>query len=121
MINDNYLEGLAKLMAGESYTVVSHLAFGSTTGTLTSADTVTSGEFDRNAIDSSASSGNTVKFIGSRDSTEASDEYINLVSFVNSGSASGTGDIQTNMLVASLLHTTDFSVEIEMWVKHQRA
>jgi len=121
MINDNYLEGLAQLMTGESYTITSHLAFGSTTGTLTSADIITSGEFDRNALSSSASSGAVAKFIGSRDSTEAGDEYINIVSFVNSASAGGSGDIQTNMLISSLLHTTDFTVEVEMWVTHARA
>jgi len=121
MINNNYLNGLASLMASESYTVVSHLAFGSTTGTLTATDTVTSGEFDRNAISSKAATGNTVKYIGSRDSTEAGNEYINVTSFVNSSTVSGSNDIQTNMLVSSLLHTSDFTVEIETWIKHVRA
>ena len=82
MINDNYLNGIAQLMTGESYTITSFLAFGSTTGVLTSADTETSGEFDRNALDSSASSGVVAKFIGSRNSVEAGNEFINVVSFV---------------------------------------
>ena len=120
MINDNYLNGLAQLMTGESYNITSHLAFGSTTGTLTATDVVTSGEFDRNPLDNSLTSGMVAKFIGSRSSTEAGNERINLISFVNSDVASGTGDIQANMLVASLLHTSAFSVEAEMWITHVR-
>lgn len=121
MINDNYLNGMAKLAVGEAYTIPSHLAFGSTTGTITSADLVTSGEFDRNALDSDSQSTNVAKYIGSRSSATAGNEYINVISFVNSSTLRGSGDIQSNFLISSLLHTTSFDVEVEWWVSFNRS
>lgn len=121
MINDNYLDGLAKLMTGESYDIPSHMAFGSTTGTLTANDVVTSGEFDRNAIDSANSTNNIAKIIGRRISSEAGSETIRLVSLTNSSTVSGSNDIQGNFLTSSIIHTTDFDFEVEFWFKHERA
>lgn len=121
MINDNYLNGMAKLASGESYTIPSHLAFGSTTGTLSSADLITSGEFDRNSLDDQASATNVAKYFGSRSSAEANNEYINILSFTNSDTLRGSGDIQANFLVSSLLHTTSFDIEVEMWVSFNRS
>jgi len=120
MINNNYLNGLAKLMTGVSYNIPSYLAFGSTTGTLTATDLVTSGEFDRNALDSTEQIDYVAKFIGRRLSTEAGDERINVIGLHNSGVPGSSGNLQANMLVSSLLHTSDFDVEVEFWVKHER-
>jgi hypothetical protein len=120
MINDNFLYGLASLMAGSTYTIPGYLAFGSTTGTLNTNDSVTSGEFDRNALDSKTGSLNQVKFYGSRLASEASDEYVNIISLTNSASLGGSGDIQVNFLVPSLLHTTSFDISVEAWVEFNR-
>jgi len=120
MINNNYLMGLAQLMNGESYTIPSYLAFGSTTGTLTAADTVTSGEFDRNILSSTPRSGTVAKFVGSRSAAEANSEVVNVVSLVNASGLGGSGDVQSNFLVASLIHTTSFDVDVEFWVEHKR-
>lgn len=120
MINDNYLEGLAKLMTGEAYTIPSHLAFGSTTGTLSATDLITSGEFDRNALSNLERSDNVARFIGSRSSAEANNEVIRVVGFHNSASLASSGNLQANFLVSSLIHTTDFDVEVELWVRHIR-
>jgi len=119
MINDNYLSGLAKLMVGASYSIPSHGAVGSTTGTLTATDIVTSGEFDRDTLSFDRSL-NTSKFGFVRSASEAGNEVINVASFTNSATPFGTSDIQVNMLIASLTHTTDFDVEIEAWVTHSR-
>jgi len=121
MINDNYIEGLAKLMTGEAYVIPSYMAFGSTTGTLTAVDLVTSGEFDRNALDSVERIGSTAKFIGSRSSVEANNEVINVVGLHNVVTLASSGNLQANFLVASLVHTSDFDVEVEFWVQHNRA
>jgi hypothetical protein len=121
MINDNYLNGMAKLAAGQSYVIPSYLAIGSTTGTITASDTQTSGEFDRNVLDTPVVSTNVVKYIGSRTSAEASNEYVNVVSFVNVSTLRGTGDIQANFLIPSLLHTTAFDIEFELWVSFNRS
>lgn len=121
MINDNYIEGCAKLLTGEAYTLPSHLAFGSTTGVLASNDTITSGEFDRNALDSKASANNVSKYIGTRSSVEASGETINVVGMHNTGALGASGDLQLNFLVPSLVHTTSFDVEVEAWVSFNRS
>jgi hypothetical protein len=120
MINDNFLYGAAKLMAGESYTIPSHMAFGSTFGTLTANDISTSGEFDRNALDSLSTTNNIVKFVGRRLSTEASDETIQLVGLHNASGLASTGNLQANVLLSSLIHTTDFDLEVEFWMQFER-
>ena len=121
MINDNFLNGMASLAGGQSYTLPSHLAFGSTTGTLTSADLITSGEFDRNAVSTPVVATNVVKFIGSRSSVEGDNNYINVIGFHNSGTAYSSGNLQTNFLVPSLLHTTSFDIEVEFWISFNRS
>ena len=121
MINDNMLSGVASLMAGSTYTVVSHLAFGSTTGTLTATDLITSGEFDRNAIDSKSATGNVVKYIATRSSTEANGTtYLNLIGWHNTSTANSSGYMQANFLIPSLLQTTSFDIEFELWVQFTR-
>ena len=120
MIYNNYLNGVAIKMTGGSYTIPSHMAFGSTTGTLTATDIVTSGEFDRNALDSATQVDYVAKFVGRRLSTEANSEVINVAGLHNTSTLASSGNLQTNMLIASLVHTTDFDVEVEFWVKHER-
>lgn len=121
MINDNFLLGMAKLAGGQSYTIPSHLAFGSTTGTLTSADLVTSGEFDRNALSTPDVATNVVKYIGSRSSVEGDNTYINVIGLHNTSTPYSSGDLQANFLVPSLLHTTSFDIEVEFWVSFNRS
>jgi hypothetical protein len=114
MINNNLLNGIASLLTGGTFNIPSHLAFGSTTGTLTATDVVTSGEFDRNALSSDSSSTNTATFIGSRTSVEANNEAINLISLVNSATVSGSNDIMSNFLMPSIIHSTSFDISIEL-------
>lgn len=121
MINDNLLNGIAKLLGAEAYTLPSHLAFGSTYGVLGAADTVTSGEFDRNALDSDVVTLNLIKYVGRRIAGDANNEYVNLITLVNSSSLYGTGDIQAAFLVPSLIHTTSFDIDAEFWIRIQRA
>jgi hypothetical protein len=121
MINNNLLNGIASLLGAEAYTLPSHLAIGSTTGILSAADTVTSGEFDRNALDSDVVTNNLIKFVGRRLSTEANNEVVNIISLVNSNTLFGTGDIQAAFLVPSLVHTTNFDIDVEFWIRIQSA
>lgn len=119
MINDEYLLGVAKLMTGETYNIPSYMAFGSDSTTISAADEVISGEFERNPLDSSESSLNVAKFLFNRSSAVANNEYINVVGLHNS--SSGSGNLMAAFAVSSLLHTSDFDVDIEYWVRHQRA
>ena len=120
MINDNYLIGMANLAGNLPYSIPAYLAVGSTTGVLTSGDLVTSGEFDRNACSSPVVSTNVVKYIGSRTSVEAGNEYINVVGFHNSSVPFSSGNLQVNFLVPSLLHASTFDIEIEAWISFNR-
>ncbi len=117
MINTKLLNGVASLLGGSTFSIPSYLAFGSTTGTLTSGDVITSGEFDRNILDSKIVTDNTVKFYGSRISTEANNEYINIISMTNSATLNGSNDIMSNFLLPSLLHTTSFDINVEVWLE----
>jgi hypothetical protein len=114
MINDNLLNGVATLLSGGSFTIPSYLAFGSTTGTLTATDIITSGEFDRNALSSDSNTTNTVTYIGSRLGSEASSQTINIISLVNSSTANGSNDIISNFLLPSVIHTTSFDINVEV-------
>lgn len=122
MINDNLLNGVASLLGGDAYTIISHTAFGSTTGTIAGEDTITSGEFDRNALDAATTVvDNQVRYFGRRSSVEAGNEFINIIGWHNSATLASSGNLQANFLVPSLLHTTDFDVECELWVNVERA
>lgn len=121
MINDNLLNGVASLLAGGSYTIPSNLAFGSTSGVLTAQDVITSGEFDRNTLSTYSSTNNLVKFIGSRLSTEANNQVVNIISLTNSNTLGGSSDIQASFLVPSLIHTTSFDINVEFWININRS
>lgn len=120
MINDRYLEDVAKLLAGESGVIPSHLAFGSTTGIITATDIETSGEFDRNVLDTTSRTINLVKYIGTRTSAEASDELIRTVGLHNDSTLASSDNLQANFLLGSLIHSTDFAVQVEFWMKFIR-
>ena len=120
MINDEYLNGLAKLMIGESFTIPSYVAFGSTSYTLSGQDNSIQGEFDRIILSSTNRSNNLAKFICSRSSSDAGNETINVVELVNSASLGSSGNLQVAFLISSLVHTTDFDLEVEFWVNHER-
>lgn len=122
MINDNLLNGTASLLGGQSYTLISHTAFGSTTGTITGQDLVTSGEFDRNALDATTQViDNQVRYYGRRSSVDANNEFINVIGWHNAATLASTGNLQANWLVASLQHTSDFDVEVQLWVNVERS
>lgn len=114
MINDNILNGIASLLAGSTFTLPSYLAFGSTTGTLTATDVITSGEFDRNVLTNDFSTTNTVTYIGNRLGVEAASETINIISLVNSSTLAGSNDIISNFLLPAVIHTTSFDINIEI-------
>jgi hypothetical protein len=120
MINDNLLNGLATLLSGGSYNIPSYMAFGSITGTLTGADVSTSGEFDRNPLNTPTVTLNLAKFVGQRLASEAGNEVVNVISITNTSTLRGTGDIQANFLVPSLIHTTSFDIDSEVWIRVQR-
>jgi len=115
MINDNFINQMAAVINGESITVPTYLAFGSTTGTLTSQDTVTSGEFDRNLYTTRERTNNTTKLSFLRSGTEvttSSGQTINVIGLMTGSTA---GSLWSNVLVSSLLHTTAFDLDIELW------
>ena len=120
MINNRFLNGVASLSVGASFTIPSYLAFGSTTGVLTADDAVTSGEFDRNVLDTLTSVDNVAKFIGTRSSAEASDEIFRVAGLHNSSTLASSDNLQANFLVGSLVHTTDFAIQTEFWFKFIR-
>ena len=120
MINDNFINGAAKLMVAESYTIPSYMAFGSIYGTLGSADTITSGEFDRNILDSKSTNNGTAKFLGSRSSVEAGNQTLQIIGLHNTSTLYSSSNLQVNTLIASLIHTTSFDISAEFWVTFQR-
>lgn len=114
MINNNFLYGLCDLAIGNTVSIPSYLAMGSGSGILSSGDTVTSGEFSRGALTSKTRSGNLMKFIHLRPSTSAVSTPINVIGLMNSSTG---GDLWANMLTSSILQTTSFDIDFEIWVQ----
>lgn len=109
MIPDSLLDITASLLGGGSPAVPSHLAFGSTEVTPGATDTSIPGEFDRLALDSVGVVNNVVTFSVIRTGATAANEYINVIGLFNDATA---GDLCVENVVTSLLHTSNFDVEV---------
>lgn len=113
-LNNNYLQGIAKLIIGEAVSIPSHMAFGSTTGTITAADTETSGEFDRVTLDTPERDVAIAKLIATRPGATAANEVMQNIGVWNG--ASSSDELWANFLISSFTHTTDFDLEVQHWV-----
>lgn len=109
MINDDGLNITAALLGGSSAPIPAYTAFGSTEITPQTTDTSIPGEFDRIAFDSIGIVNNQVTYSAIRTGATASNEYINSVGFLTSSTG---GLLFSEATVASLLHTTNFDVEV---------
>lgn len=113
-LNNNYLEGIAKLIIGEGVSIPSYLAFGSDFDVITSADIVTSGEFDRVVLSTPERDVAIAKLIGLRTGATAANEVVQNIGVWNG--ASSTDGLWANFLVSSFIHTSDFDLEVQHWV-----
>jgi hypothetical protein len=114
MINNNMLYGIGDLVLGNVVTIPSYMTLGSTTGNISSGDTITSGEFKRTALTSKTRSGNLIKFETLFTGTLTTAAPINVVGLMNS---SAGGDLWANMLMASIMQSTSYDIDIELWVQ----
>lgn len=112
MINNDMLYGIGDLLIGNNVTIPSHMTLGSVSDTLSSGDIITSGEFKRQAFTSTTRIGNIVKYATLFTGATASSLAINSVGLFNS---SVGGDLWANMLMSSILQTSAFDIDIEMW------
>lgn len=105
-------EQLASAMAGSTYTFISYAAFSSDVITLSADSTSLDGEFGSRVLLSRSHSTNTTTQNGIRSGASvasSSGEYLNALGFL---SASSGGDLHAELLLSSILHTTDFDIEI---------
>ena len=119
-LTDNLLDDMAKTLNGETYTKPSHVAWSSTAITVDPTDTTLSGEFGDRTTITSARTNNEVTFSGVRTGASVASstgERLNSMGLFNS-SASGT--LHAEALVTSVLHTSDFDVELDWVIKVNR-
>jgi hypothetical protein len=114
MINNNMLYGVGDLVLGNTVSIPSHMALGSVSDTLSSGDLVTSGEFKRQAFTTTSRTGNVIKFQTLFTGALASSLPINVLGLMNS---SVGGDLWANMLMSSILQTSAFDIDVELWVQ----
>lgn len=114
MINNNMLYGLAALAVGTATAIPAYLALGSTDGTLTSADTVTSGEFSRLALTSRTSVNNIITWDLLRTGASATSTPINVIGLWTSSVA---GSLWCGVLTSSLIQSTAFDVDFSVQVQ----
>lgn len=119
MINNNFLEGIAKLLNNESYTLPIAIAFGSTSIVTGASDTIVSGEFSREESTSTRNT-NTIKFVATRVAGDATGETLYNTALVNSSTLYSSDNIQANVCIPSILHTSDFDIDIEYWITINR-
>lgn len=114
MLTDNLLVDLAKYLNGESSELISHLAFSSDAITPSATDTSISGQLgSRVAVTGVRSSTEpTVTFSGLRSGAVASSDgdYVNLNALFTSSTG---GTLMAEAIVPSVLHTTDYDLEVD--------
>lgn len=113
MINNNTLTGIADLICGNAVSIPSHLALSSTAPTFTPTDTTLSGEFGTRITLTKARSGTVAKLSATRVASSSTSTPINSLATFSSITS---GNIWSAMLVPSLLQTTNFDVDFEMWI-----
>jgi len=117
MINDEMLIDVAKLLNGESATLISHLGFGATTVTVSPTMTDIPDEYlPRSSVTKSrdVSPGNVFTATGLKTGasiTNPTGIYVNSTALFN---ASTSGIPRAVVVLPNLLHTTNFDIE-ETW------
>lgn len=111
-------EGLNS-MATAYGSIPTHLVVGSSDVEIVATDNFMTGEFERIELDSYDVVDNTVKFYGKRLGVIASDDVITNFGLVRSGTL-GTSDLESANLISSLIHSTDFDIEVEFWYTFNR-
>jgi len=111
MINDNMINGLAGALNGESLTIPASMLFSSDVVAVSGTATSIPGVLDYDDVTNSRTA-NVTKFTGVRSGTAASSggDYINTLGLLTSSSG---GDLMAMAAVSSLLHTTDFDLEVD--------
>ena len=112
MINNNMIYGVGDLLIGNPVTIPSYMTLGSVSDTLTANDLITSGELSRQILGSKTRTGNVVKYTSNFLSSSSPSVAINSVGLFNS---SVGGNLWSNMLMASLLQTTSYDLDLEFW------
>lgn len=118
-LTDTFLNSMAGVIVGESFSIPSHVGFSSTAITINPTDTSLSGEHGDRVSVANSRTLNRVVFTGVRSGAIASSSGDSLNSFGLFSSSAG-GNLYSEALVASLLQTSDFDVEVEWQVSVER-
>jgi hypothetical protein len=112
MINDNFLTMMSKLLNGESVSLPTSLAYGSSVMTVAVDSSSLTGEYASRDSVSNSRSGFTVSFEGVRSGTIASSGGDVLQTFGLYDDSTG-GNLLTAVLASSVLHTSSFDLNVE--------
>lgn len=118
-LNDTLLYQLAGSLNGEAYDNPSHAGFSSTAITIDPTSSSLSGEFGSRVVVSGSRTLNEVSFNGLKTGAVVSSVGESISSF-GLFNASSSGDLQAHALTASLLHTSDFDIEVDWVISVQR-
>ena len=118
-LTDTFLNAIAGVINGESFTAPTHIGYGSTAITIDGTDTSLPGEFGtRDSASGSRTLNETILSAVKTGATVGSaGERLNSMGLFN---ASSTGDLHSEALVSSLLHTSAFDVEVDWQINTNR-
>ena len=111
------LNALAAVCAGSTIIIPSYMAKGSINGLITAQDVAPSGEFGVRPTTSNTSTNNLVKFTSLFLAPSSGNTAINNVALMTSITG---GNLWANMLIPSLIQTSSFDVDVEIWVQINR-
>lgn len=118
-LTDTFLNQIAGVVNGESFTQPSYVGFSSTAITIDPTDTSLSGEYGNRVSVSNSRTLNEVTLSGVRSGAIASSDGDRLNSF-GLFNSSTVGDLHSEALISSLLHTTSFDVEVDWKITFSR-
>lgn len=113
MINNATLTGIADLIVGNTVSIPSYLALSSDSPTLGPADTTLTGEFGSRIALTKSRSGTVAQLSATRLAASSTSTAINAIGMFT---ASSSGNLWSEMLIPSLVQTTNFDVAFESWI-----
>ena len=118
-LTDTFLNAIAGVINGESFTPPSDIGFSSTAITIDGTDTSLPGEYGVRATASNSRTLNETVFSAVKPGATvgSAGERLNSFGLFN---ATTNGDLHSEALVSSLLQTSDFDVEVDWQINTNR-
>lgn len=122
MITNDFLNNVAKAIAGESFNTIEYFSVGETAMTIAPSTTVLTDEVGTRIVASPSRTTNVIEFTGTRSGTDVVDTVDgDIIATFGTNLASGGSDLQSGVSVAGVTHTTAFDIDFIVTVTVNRS